>query len=83
MIHRLPEDHEGTSWCARLRGLGTPEPVGFVLQGEHRIYRLLVGCVYEIVQRGERCFACVAERKVVMLTEHEAWTWLQSSRQSA
>ncbi len=71
----LPEDTSGSTWVARVRGLGTPERLGFVVVDSRRVYRLPPG-VYEVMTGGERGFCGVRATDRELLTEQEAWAWL-------
>lgn len=83
VLLRLPEDTSGRSWIARVRGLGTPERLAWIVRGKERLYRLPVGGVYEIVEDGRRRFTGVQVDGWVDLTEREAWAWLTESARSA
>jgi hypothetical protein len=78
----IQEDLDGTSWVARVTGLGTPDRLGFVVVNGERIYRLKPG-VYEIVERGERRFMGARSDRFVDLDEQEAWSWISPSARSA
>jgi len=78
----LPEDRDGTTWVARVTGLGTPERVAFVAFDGERLYRLPPG-VYEVVEQGRRRFVGVQVDALTRLSEQEAWSWLTKSDQSA
>lgn len=78
----IPEDPDGTSWVARLGGLGTPERLGFVVREDRRLYRLRPG-VYEVVERGRRGFVGVRVDALTYLSEQEAWQWLTANAHSA
>jgi hypothetical protein len=75
----LAEDREGTSWVARLRGLGTPDPVAFAVVDGERLYRLRPG-VYEVMEQGSRRFVGVQVDGLTRLKEQEAWEWLTTKR---
>jgi hypothetical protein len=72
---RIPEDKDGTSWVARIVGLGTPERIGFVTVDDERLYRLSNG-LYEVVESGDRRLVGVREHAVRNLTNKEALSWL-------
>lgn len=76
------EDLDGTSWIARLTGLGTPDRLGWVTRNNERIYRLQPG-VYEVMDRGARHFVGVDGAERQRLDEQEAWEWIQRSALSA
>lgn len=75
VLYRIPEDREGRSWVARVRGLGTPEQLGFVVVDDRRLYCLGAG-LYEVAQGDDRRFVVVADGAVKELTEREALAWL-------
>lgn len=68
---QLLEDRDGTSWVARVTGLGTPERLGFVVVGLDRIYRLRAG-IHEVVEHGERRLVRVADQSIITVSQREA-----------
>jgi hypothetical protein len=72
---RIPEDRDGSSWVARITGLGTPERLGFVVVETERLYRLRDG-LYEVVEGESRRLVGVRAQAVQRLTEREAFAWL-------
>lgn len=78
----IAEDRDGTSWVARIQGLGTPDRLGWVVVAGERIYRLQPG-VYEVVEAGHRSFMGVQVDACVDLDEQNAWVWLTRTRTDA
>lgn len=77
-IIKIPEDRDGTSWVASVRGLGTPTRLGFVVEKGIRWYRVRDG-LYEVVERERRSFVLVQDLRVKRLTEQEAFACLSSA----
>ncbi|HKY40747.1 MAG TPA: hypothetical protein VJN18_32655 [Polyangiaceae bacterium] len=71
----VDEGKDGSSWVARIRGLGMPEVLGWVVVGERRRYRLRDG-LYEVSERGARRFVGVAGQSLRRLNPEEALSWL-------
>lgn len=64
------------TWVGRVRGLGTPERLGFALRDGIRTYRLVDG-LYEVVEAGDRRFVGVRGLVATRLTEPEAIAWIR------
>lgn len=76
---RVPDDREGTSWVARVRGLGMPERQGFAVVGTQRLYLVPDG-LYEVMSRGDVHFVGVQAGRVIRLNHEEALQWLRDGR---
>ncbi len=76
---RILDDREGTSWVARIRGLGTPERLGFAVVGTQRLYLVPDG-IYEVMSRGDVHFVGVQAGRVIRLNHEEALQWLRDGR---
>lgn len=75
-------DPDDLPYVAHVKGLGTPERLGFVLVDGERRYRLRDGRLYEVhsvdgrdAHRGP--FAVVQNGRVVSMPEKEALAWLR------
>jgi hypothetical protein len=74
-LHRIRDSRD--SWVARVRGLGTPERLAWVVANGERIYRLPIGGVYEIAEHGDRrLVGSLADGCINTLTQSEAWEWI-------
>jgi hypothetical protein len=72
---RIPEDRSGASWVSKIRGLGDPDKMGFVVINGERLYRLPDG-LYEVVRSGDRSLVGVKDHHREQLSEQEALKWL-------
>lgn len=62
---------------SRVRGLGTPERLAWVVVNFERVHRLEIGGVYEIAEQDRKRFAGIhSDHAWSWLSEQEAWSWL-------
>lgn len=81
-IIEIPEDRDGTSWVARVTGLGTPVRLGFVVVGSERIYRCVDG-MYEVVESGRQKLIMVRNLSASPITQRQAMDLLCPPTSSA
>jgi hypothetical protein len=72
----LHVDESTETWTARVKGLGTPVRLGFVLTNSQRTYRLREEGVYEVVECGRRRLVGMRDGLVHELAEQEALRWI-------
>lgn len=76
--HFVPDHTE----IAIVRGLGTPGPLGFVLVGGRRLYRLREGAIHEIADEHSRRLVHVSAGGLCVVTQHEALTILANQQET-
>lgn len=70
--HAVPD---GTQ-VSLVTGIGTPAPLGFVMQGASRLYLLREGHIHEVCVDSARTLVMVREGEIVPVTDKEAMAWL-------
>lgn len=82
-IVRVELDDERRQRLAEVRGLGRPEPLGWVVRGTRRVFCAREGAVYEVSERdGARRLALMTDGRLRDVSEEEAIAWLRE-RESA
>lgn len=66
---------DGTA-IALVRGLGAPQPLGFVLRDDRRLFRLRPGELHEIVTDEDRQLALVRNERLRTISQADALRWL-------
>lgn len=67
---------------AVVHGLGAPEPLGFVLVGGQRLYRLREGAIHEIADLAQRRLVHVVDGQLHNVTQREALAVLANTQES-
>jgi hypothetical protein len=76
---KLP-DEEACPRVSEVLGLGTPRPMGFVVQDGIRRYRMRLGCVYELLgAEDSRRFVLSTDKGVAPVSENGAMDLLRAT----